>query len=72
LYRSEIGFDDLLDHILDLVIEGKPDVLSRVDARRGIERRVVVKLLHHMGERDAMLRAEVQTEAFVQLCNDAG
>ena len=65
LVQVEIGFDDLLDHVFDLVVEGEPHVLPRVDARRGFERRVVVKLLHHMGERYAVLRTEIEPEAFV-------
>jgi hypothetical protein len=54
------------------LVKGEPDVLPRVDTRGGFECRVVVKPLHHMGKRDAVLRTKVQPEAFVQLGDDAG
>src|SRR5712692_8681860 len=71
LVELEIGVDDLLDDVLDLLIEGEAYVLPRVDPRGGIERGVVVELLHHLSERHAMFGAEVETEAFVQLGDDA-
>src|SRR6266852_1140829 len=71
LVELEIGVHDLLDDVLDLLVEGEAYVLPRVDPRGGIERGVVVELLHHLSERHAMFGAEVETEAFVQLGDDA-
>ena len=70
LVEVEVRVDDLLDDVLDLLVEGEADVLAGVDPRRGVERRVVVELLHHLAERHAMLGAEVQPEALVQLGDD--
>ena len=72
LVEVEVRVDDLLDHVLDLLVEGEPHVLARVHPRRGVERRVVVELLHHLAEGHAVLGAEVQPEALVQLGDDAG
>jgi hypothetical protein len=54
-----------------LAPHARAHVLPRVDPRGGIERGVVVELLHHLPERHAMFRAEVEAEAFVQLGDDA-
>lgn len=71
LVELEVRVDDLLDHLLDLLVEGEPHVLPCIDARCGIERDVVVQLLHHMAERHTVLRAEVQTKPLVQLSDDS-
>jgi hypothetical protein len=56
--KVEIGFYDFLDHILNFVVESEPDILPGVDPRRGFERHVLVKLLHHMREGDAVFRTD--------------
>ncbi len=71
LVEIEIGIHDLLDHVLDLLVEGEPDVLAGIDPGRRVECGVLVQALHHLAEGDPMLRSEVQTEALVQLGDDA-
>ena len=44
----------------------------RVDPRAGVEPRIRVEPLHHLAEGQAMLRAEVEPEALVQLGDDPG
>src|ERR1019366_8562551 len=72
LVEGEVGVDDLLDHVLDLLVEGEAHVLTRVYPRCRIERGVVVELLHHLAERYAVLWAKVESKALVQLSDDAG
>jgi len=56
LVEVEVAVDDLLDHALDLLVEGEPHVLARVGAGRRVEGGVAVELAHHLIERDAVLR----------------
>ena len=65
LVEVEIRVDDLLDDVLNLLVERQTDVLARVHPRRRVERRVIVELLHHLAERDAMLGSKIEAEAFV-------
>ncbi len=69
LLELEVRVDDLLDHMLNLLIEREPNVLPRVHPAEG---RVVVELFHHLAERHAVLGAEVEPKALVQLGIDAG
>src|SRR5262249_49841003 len=71
LVELEVRVDNFLDYLLDLLVEGKAHVLARVDPGSGIERRVVVELLHHLAERHAVLGTEVEPEPLVQLRDDA-
>jgi hypothetical protein len=43
LVEVEVGVDDLLDDLFDLVVEREPYVLAGVGAGRGIERRIAVE-----------------------------
>ena len=70
LVEVEVRIDDLLDDLLDLVVEGQPDVLAGVHACRGIKCRVPVQLVHHLAEGDTVLGPEVEAEPFVQLGDD--
>ena len=72
LVEVEVRVDDLLDHLLHLVVEGEADVFAGVDARGGVEGAVVFEAVEHLAEGDAVFRAEVEAEAFVQLGDDAG
>ena len=72
LVQLEVRVDDVLDGVLDLLVEGQAHVLPRVDPRAGVEPRVCVEPLHHLAEGQAMLRAEVEPEALVQLGDDPG
>ena len=44
----EVRVDDVLDHLLDLVVESEAHVLAGVDADGRSERRIVLQLVHHL------------------------
>ena len=71
LVQVKVGFDDLLDLVLELGIEGQPHVLARVHTGAGVEAGVLVEGGAEMLQRDAVLWAEVQAEALVQRLDDA-
>ena len=66
----EVHVDNLLDHILHLLVEGQADALARVDPGAGVQGRVPVELLHHLAQGQPVLGSQVQAEAFVQLGDD--
>src|SRR5437870_10139955 len=66
LVELEVGVDDFLDHLLDLLVEGQAHILPRIGPRRSIERRVVAQPVHHLAERRLLLGAEVEPESLVQ------
>ena len=72
LVQVEVGVDDLLDHLVDLVIESQAHVFARVDPRRGVERGITVELVHHLFDRDPVFGAKLDTEPLVQLGDDPG
>lgn len=63
----EVGIDDLLDHLLDLLVEREADVLAGVDSRAGVESGVGIEPFHHLTEGHPVLRTQVEPEALVQL-----
>ena len=70
LVEIEVGVDDLLDGVLDLLVEGEADILAGIDARGGVEGGVAVEALHHLAEREPVLGAEVEAETLVELGDD--
>ncbi len=57
--------------MLDFLIECQPYVLTCVHARARLEPGVSIETVHHLLERQAMLRPEVDAESIVQLGDDA-
>ena len=71
LVEVEVGLDDLLNLVLDLGVEGQPDVLAGVHPRAGVEAGVAVEGRAYPLEGDAVLGAQLQAEALVQGLDDA-
>ncbi len=72
LVEIEVRIDDLLDHVLDLALEGQAHVLAGVRAGARVERPIRVELVHHLAEGDLVLGSQAEAEALVQLRDDAG
>ena len=64
-------FDDFLNLVLDLGVEGQPHVLAGVHPGAGVEAGVAVEGRADLLQRDAVLGAELQAEALVQRLDDA-
>ena len=70
LVQIKVGIDDLLDHLLDLVVEGQPHVFARIHSCCGIERGIVSEPFHHLAKGDAMFGTEFNAKALVQFGDD--
>ena len=70
LVEVEVRVHDVLNHLLDLVIEGQPHVLAGVHAGGRVERRVLLQPFHHLMEGNPVLRPEIQSETLVQFGDD--
>ena len=71
LVEVEVLVDDLLDNLLDLVVEGDAHILQRVDLGGCVERGVLFESFHHSAERDAVVWTQLDSEALVELGDDA-
>jgi len=72
LVELEVRLDDLLDHVLELLVEGEPNVLPGVHPGAGIQGRVPIQAGHRLLQADPILLAQVDAEPFVQLGDDLG